>query len=203
MVDYRKMTIDTYDRSAKALAQYFKGIGARVLDIDIAFNLLEQTSANPRVVEIGCGDGRDAVDIISRTNHYLGFDISEGMIQIARQELPDAHFEIGDAVTFEYPPNTDIVFAFASILHLDKDEVSQVLSKVHQSLNPGGVFYVSAKYMPEYKQSVKKDQYGERMFYFYNPDILKELSKGIFTSVFEDQKTIGSTDWFEIALRKA
>lgn len=200
--NYRDITIETYNRSAPALAEYFKGIGSRVEDIDRAFNLAGNPP-NPSVVEIGCGDGRDAKEIVRRTQNYVGFDISEGMIEIAQNYLAGARFETADAVTYEYPENTDIVFAFASLLHLDKNESQQVIGKVQQSLKPGGVFYISSKYRSEYSEEIKKDQYGERLFYFYNPELIKGLAGRNYESVFEDQQIIGSTEWFEIALRKA
>lgn len=200
-MDYRKITVDTYNKSAPALAQYFQGIGSRIFDIDKAFELIGD-KVNPTIVEIGCGDGRDAKEIIRRTPNYVGFDISEGMIKIANEYVPGARFEVADAVSFNYPKNTDIVFAFASLLHLDKNEVRQVLDKVHYSLNKGGVFYISLKYMSEYSQGIKKDQYGERLFYFYNPSLIKELAGSKYEPVFENLQTIGKTDWFEIALKK-
>ncbi|MGI9028256.1 MAG: class I SAM-dependent methyltransferase, partial [Candidatus Saccharimonadales bacterium] len=186
MKNYRNVTIDTYNKSAQALADYFQGIGSRVTDIERAFDLAGNPK-DPSVVEIGCGDGRDAKEIVRRTNNYVGFDISDGMIKIARNYVPEAHFEVADAVSYEYPKNTDIIFAFASLLHLDKEEVEQVLSSVWQSLNTGGIFYISSKYQPEYSEGIKKDQYGERLFYFYNADLMKEIACSNYISVFEDR----------------
>lgn len=201
MKNYRQITIDTYNNSAKSLAEYFQGIGSRVRDIDTAFGLIGNPS-DPSIVEIGCGDGRDAKEIISRTANYIGFDISEAMIKIAKDYVPGARFEISDAVTFNYPTNTDIVFAFASLLHLDRDEVGQVLGKVHRSLKKDGIFYISSKYSPEYSKGIKNDQYGERLFYFYNSELIKELAGDKYESVFENLQTLGKTEWFEIALKK-
>ena len=36
----RRQTTETYDRSAPALAEYFKGIGPRTADINLVFDLL-------------------------------------------------------------------------------------------------------------------------------------------------------------------
>lgn len=199
--NYRQITVETYDKSALALAEYFKGIGSRVDDIEKALELAGNPSS-PRIVEIGCGDGRDAKEIIKRTSNYVGFDISEGMINIAREYVPNAHFEVSDAVSYNYPDKTNIVYAFASLLHLDKNEISEVLNKVHESLKSNGIFYISSKYMPEYSEKIKSDQYGERLFYFYNPELIKDIAGDGYESVYETRQTLGSTEWFEIALRK-
>lgn len=201
MTDLRQLTIETYNNSAKELAEYFSGIGARTEDIKRAFEL-NDNHKYARVLEIGCGDGRDAVEIVKMAAWYEGFDISKELIRIAKSRLPDAKFTVADAADFPYPPNLDIIFAFASLLHLDSEEVSAVLQKAHDSLNPGGIFYISLKYRAKYTSEVKKDHFGERLFYFYSPEIIKALAGNNYVTAFNDRKTIGHTDWFEIALRK-
>ncbi|HSX36987.1 MAG TPA: class I SAM-dependent methyltransferase [Patescibacteria group bacterium] len=201
MKDWRQATTDTYDKSAKELAEYFRGIGPRVKYIDFAF----QAAGNPakaRVVEIGCGDGRDAKEIIKRSSWYLGFDISRELIKLARQHVPEAKFEVADAATFNYPKDLDVVFAFASLLHLDNKELQTVLQKVLGALKPGGVFYISLKYQSEYTKEVKKDRFGERLFYFYNEGLIQELAGSGYETVKAWRETIGHTEWFELALRK-
>lgn len=202
MDNLRQQTIDTYNDSAKELAEYFRGIGPRVKYIDMAFEL----AGNPqsaRCVEIGCGDGRDAKEIVKRAGWYLGFDISRELIKLAKAHVPEGEFEVADAATFEFPANLDIVFAFASVLHLNSNEVKNVLARVHASLKPGGVFYISLKYRPNYVQEVKEDQYGKRLFYFYNADIIAELAGKDYEVAKTWREVHGHTDWFEIALKSA
>src|SRR5206468_3450148 len=135
MSDIRKRTIDTYNQSAKRLAAYFQGLGARVSDIEQALDLAGRPQ-NARVVEIGCGDGRDAKEIVKRVGWYRGFDISEELIKLAEESLAGSCFEVADATEYGFPGNLDVVFAFASLLHLDKNEVRAVLGRVHESLKP-------------------------------------------------------------------
>lgn len=201
-VDWRTRTIETYNQSAEALARYFEGIGPRIKYINRGIGLLDTHTTNPNIVEIGCGDGRDASDITTKTTNYIGFDISPSFIDIAKAKVPEAHFEVADAVDFDYPENTDIVFAFASMLHLDRDEFGHVLSKVHTALNPDGIFYISTKYSLNYCSGVKKDVYGERMFYYYDVDTVRELSQDKYSIDFIDIEQRGDTQWLEIALRK-
>lgn len=197
----RQQTIDTYNSSAEALAEYFSGIGPRVKYIDTALRLAGEPEA-PRVLEIGCGDGRDATEITKKAGWYQGFDISKELIRIARARLPEADFVVADAVDFIYPNDLDVVFAFASLLHLNKDEFKSVLEKVHKALKPAGIFYISLKYRDEYSSEVKKDQYGERLFYFYNGDVVRQLAEEAYEVVAEEIETIGHTKWLEIALKK-
>ncbi len=197
----REATVETYNRSATELAAYFAGIGSRIKDIEIAFQLAGDP-ADANVMEIGCGDGRDAEAIVERAGRYVGFDISEGMIGLARARLSDARFEVADALDFTYPENTDIVFAFASLLHLDQEEVSKVFGNVAQNLNPGGIFFVSIKYAAEYRKLIQEDRFGKRLYYLYNRELLEDLAGEDYQTVYAEKSILGNTEWLEIAFRK-
>ncbi len=201
-MDWDKKTIETYDQFATQLAKYFSGIGPRVKYIERALKLAKAANGQARVVEIGCGDGRDAAEIIKRVAFYEGFDPSEGLLKIARKNLPQASFVLANSLSYNYPANIDVVFAFASLLHVNKEDLKSTFVKVAKSLRPGGILYLSLKERAEYKKEVKKDEYGERMFYFYNQQTISELSKDLFKPVFIDHEHIGSTDWLEIALQR-
>jgi trans-aconitate methyltransferase len=201
MTDWQAETTKTYDDSATELAEYFKGIGPRKIYIDLAFKLIGN-KAHAKVVEIGCGDGRDAAEILKRTDDYIGFDPSQGMIEIARKNLPDVSFEVSDAQSFIYPENADIVLAFASLLHVDIKGLERVIERVSRSLSSGGIFYMSLKESEHYEEKIKEDQYGRRMFYYYSVKDILGVSKEYFDPVAEIHETIGHTQWFELGLRR-
>ena len=95
-MNWHNKTVETYDQSAEQLAEYFKGIGPRVDDIECALNL----AGNPhsaRVIEVGCGDGRDAEEIVKRVKFYEGIDPSEGLLALAKRKVPDTTFIKADA----------------------------------------------------------------------------------------------------------
>ena len=201
MEDLRQTTIDTYNRSAEALAEYFRGIGPREKYIDIAFEL----AGNPdqaNVLEIGCGDGRDAKAIVARTPNYLGVDISEELVRIAQSHVPEGRFEVADAAEYDFPRNLDIVFAFASLLHLNKSELQTVFSGVAKVLRPAGIFYISSKYRPQYTEEIKEDRFGRRLFYYYNAEEMAALAGTNYEVARTWREMRGHTDWFELALRR-
>ncbi len=197
----REITVETYNKSAAAMAEFFRGIGSRVQDIETAFRLAGNPQ-EPNVLEIGCGDGRDALEITRLTDRYIGFDISDAMINLAREHVPGAQFYVGDAVDFPYPSETDIIFAFASLLHLDRDEVQQVFKTAADSLKKGGLFFISLKYASEYQRLVQEDRFGKRIFYLYNQQIIDELAGDSFQTVYAAKSVKGSTEWLETGLQK-
>jgi SAM-dependent methyltransferase len=196
-------TVETYNQSAEALSEYFRGIGPRTEHINKAFELAGNPD-NAKVLEIGCGDGRDAAEIVKRANWYIGFDISKSMIELAEQHVPDADFEVADAVHYNYPPDMDIVFAFASLLHIKNDDMGRVMNKVADSLRVGGIFYLSLKHAPQYTPTIKEDQHGRRLFYLYSEDEIQSIAdvSGYFETVSLEKEVIGSTTWLEMALMR-
>jgi SAM-dependent methyltransferase len=199
-MNWNAKTIQTYDTSAEALAEHFKDRGPRVHDIELALKLAD-APRGARVIDIGCGDGRDAAEIIKRTAWYEGFDPSEGLLKLARRKLPQTSFVRADALSYNYPSNLDVVYAFASLLHVNQADLKKVFEKVSKALRKGGIFYISLKERAAYAEEVKKDKHGERMFYHYNVALIKELAGKEFSTVAEDHQTIGKTNWFTIALK--
>ena len=163
---------------------------------------LVRAGGDAKVVEIGCGDGRDAEEIVKRVGWYEGFDPSLGLLQLARERLPSASFVEADALSYDYPKGVDIVFAFASLLHVNKANVAKVSQKVRESLRPDGIFYLSLKERADYEEELVADQLGERMFYYYNPEIIRGLAGASFKAIYEEHYKIDDTPWFSMAMRK-
>ena len=195
----KNFTENTYDKAARGYTKKFKDIGVRSLDVDKAFTFV--TKKNPFVVEIGCGAGREAEYILTKTNSYVGMDISEGMLEVAQENLPNAHFIKADIASYQFPQDLDIVFAFASLLHSSREELQVVFKRIYESLNEGGVVYVSLKRKDEYSSAVVEDAYGPREFYYYTRETLLEIAGDNFEEVFyEEQERI--EPWFTMILKK-
>jgi SAM-dependent methyltransferase len=196
-------TIKVYDKAATELAEHFAGVGPRINDIEIALKLAKMPPNSAKVIEIGCGDGRDAKEISKRVAWYEGFDPSQKMLDIAvGRHIKNGSFVIGDAINYDYPKSLDVVYSFASLLHSNRQDLPVIFDKVAGALKTGGIFYISLKERDEYTEEIKNDDYGSRMFYYYNPDIIKQIAGNQFECLYEDKQKIGKTDWFTIALKK-
>jgi len=180
------------------MADKFNTIGARLVDIERGFSYV--ATKNPFVLEIGCGNGRDALEILKRTDRFLGIDISESMIELAKRTAPEVAFAVADIEQFAFPPDIDLIFSFASLLHSDLASIDRILSSASNSLTEGGVFYISLKYGEG--QVTKTDEFGIRTFYFYKPDDIHSLMRGNYTVLWEDVHDLRGQKWFSIALRR-
>jgi SAM-dependent methyltransferase len=153
-------------------------------------------------LEIGCGNGRDAKEILRFTDDYIGMDISEGMIKLAREYLPNAEFLVADIETSDFPKNIDIIFAFACLLHLDKLAVKDVLLKAHNYLNENGIFYISVKH-DKYQEKIQIDEFGKRVFYYYKEEDFEKLALETgYNIIYKDIRLLRGVDWLTIALKK-
>lgn len=196
----KTQTLQTYNNQAAAMAAKFGAIGVRSADIQKGFSYLHQE--NPFVLEIGCGSGRDATEILKHTNQYLGMDASVEMLKLAQEANPEAHFVLADIEAFEFPTSIDLIFAFASLLHSDREAVREIFGRAKAVLKPGGIYYISLKEASEYQEVQVEDQFGTRTFYYYTPTLIQELAGTGYQTVWEDHQKIGTQDWFTLVLKR-
>ena len=137
---------DAEDRAA-ALKVHIKELadaGANEEDADLveARSALAaaQRDARRRVVDLGCGAGRDYPAFEERGADYLGVDASEGMLTVARERFPEATFEAQDLAERGF----DGAFANASLQHVPTPALPNALTNIYACLRPGGVLLISA-----------------------------------------------------------
>ena len=100
------------------------------------------------ILDAGCGPGRDAKAFKELGYAVYAMDASQAMVEHCR-------IIIGDRVTLatfqEYTTEIkfDGIWACASLLHLEPEELKSVITKFAGFLKPGGVFFMSFKYGTE------------------------------------------------------
>lgn len=196
-------TIATYNNSAKAFAAYFAGVGLRIDIIKEAFEL----AGNPkdaRVVEVGCGDGRDAEGIVPRVKWYEGFDPSIEFVKLARQRSLDASFIQADALSYNYPADLDVIFGFASYLHLNQEDFAKACRKAAESLRVGGIFAITLKEKDAYQEELVEDEFGKRWFYYYDEATVKRVLGEKFEIVKVEHQILKhkTAKWLVVMARK-
>lgn len=105
------------------------------------------------VLEIGCGTGSTALVHAPKVKHLLAIDFSKNMIDIAKRKFSESQVSNLDfrvATLFDLPDDDesfDAVLAL-NVLHL-MDDVEAVIQKVHQLLEPNGLFVSSTPFLAE------------------------------------------------------
>jgi len=97
-----------------------------------------------RILDLGCGSGRDTIAFRQAGFEVVPVDGSEGMCRVAESNT-GSEVRMIDFMSLDYEGEFDGVWACSSLLHLSSDVLPQVLGLVHRSLRCGGVFYTSFK----------------------------------------------------------
>ena len=105
-----------------------------------AENLLELLSpkSGERILDLGCGTGQLTEQISRSGTKIMGIDSSQNMIEKARQNYPDLHFNVADARNFQVDRSFDAVFSNATLHWVP--EADAVIDRIYQSLKAGGRF---------------------------------------------------------------
>jgi SAM-dependent methyltransferase len=89
-----------------------------------------------RTIDVGCGVGNNCH--LFPAPGYLGLDISEEYVRMARRSHPDREFIVADATT-QFPSRTfDLVVVNSLLHHLDESQVLAVLGQATRSLSTRG-----------------------------------------------------------------
>lgn len=97
------------------------------------------------VVDLGCGSGIWAAELMRRGYQVLGIDSSRSMIELARKQAPAARFVNVSFLSAKLPV-CDAVTAIGEVFNYTFDgrnsrsELASLFRRVHDALRPGGAF---------------------------------------------------------------
>lgn len=107
---------------------------------------LETIAQGGRILEVGCGSGRQSLPMAMAGGVVLGVDISEEMLRVARKKaaaqglLDRVNFVVADADNLPVAPESFSHLAIVGALHHMEDP-RRTLRAVLRSLAPGGRFF--------------------------------------------------------------
>jgi SAM-dependent methyltransferase len=134
-------TIEYYNNNAD---QFFDSTFS--LDLKQLYTaFLNELDSGVKLLDAGCGSGRDSLYFKHQGYDVTSFDASKALVQKAEKLL-------GQPVLFntfqniKFTDHFDGIWACASLLHVAKDEITSIMSKLSNALTESGVMYVSFKY---------------------------------------------------------
>ena len=95
------------------------------------------------ILDIGVGSGLDLKFFNEQGFQVFGNEISEKMVDVAKNNVPEAQFFIGDFLKYNFPQKFDGIYAQAFIHLFPKAEVGEVFSKMFSLLNSKGLIHFS------------------------------------------------------------
>ena len=134
-------TLDDYRHNAEAFRE-----GTREHDVSQNIQaLLRHIEGAPplRILDFGCGPGRDLCALRALGHLPTGLDGAEPFVAMARADsgCPVLH---QDFLALDLPAAAfDGIFANASLFHIPSHELPRVLTQLHAALRPRGVLFTS------------------------------------------------------------
>jgi len=134
-------TISTYEQTADSFWE-----GTR--DHDVSQNIEAllsaiQGEAPHRILDFGCGPGRDLADLSQRGHTAIGLDGCTSFCRMARDHSGCEVWE-QNFLSLQLPQNHfDGIFANATLFHVPRAHLLRVLGELRASLRPGGVLFSS------------------------------------------------------------
>lgn len=169
--------------------------------------LLRLLPGRARVLDLGCGAGVPWTRRLATRFDVEGVDLSEAQLRLARRNVPEASFAVGDMATLERAAGSfDAVTAFYSVSHLPRDQHAGLFGRIASWLKPGGLFLATlgASDSPDWTG----EWLGVRMFFSsYDADTNRaavvapgfDLVAGEVVAVDEPE---GTVDFLRVLARK-
>ena len=136
-----KITIDYYENNAESFTQ-----GTLDVDFtDVQDWFLDYIPECGRILDFGCGSGRDTAYFLKKGYMVDAIDGSEKLCKIASDNtgIDVKHMLFQELDAFD---EYDGIWACASIIHLPKETLKIVFKKMICAIKPAGHIYVSFKY---------------------------------------------------------
>lgn len=159
---------------------------------------------NAHILDAGCGSGRDAKAFMEMGYKITAIDASSEMAQIASrltgQRCPVLAFQ-----NMEFCSEFNGIWACASLVHVPKAEMRDVLRRFVRAIRAGGSLYVS---LTEGEGERISDD--GRFFNYYTREsflavtsLFPLLEETLFWKTHDAVKRLASTSWLNFLFRKA
>lgn len=156
-----------------------KGIDSSVQDF---YRFLKKNKIQGKVLDIGCGNGRNSVYFASKGFDVLGIDFTKAAVSIAeryaKSKKSKANFKVMNVLSdnFKFKQKFDIVLDCGCLHHIRRKYWKKYLKNVLESVKKGGYFYLHGFSDNSHKLGFVKK--GQRY----------KLKKGHYTCFFSDEE---------------
>jgi SAM-dependent methyltransferase len=134
-------TINYYEKNAD---EFFNNSVNASMD-EVADKFLKLVKPGGKILDAGCGSGRDALYFLRRGYKVEAFDLSPSLAEKA-SALTGIKVEVMGFMDLNVEATYDGVWACASLLHLEEIEVEPAFIKLVKALKSNGILYASFKY---------------------------------------------------------
>lgn len=190
-------TIDYYNQNADSFIQ--ETVSVDFKETQDKFLML---LAGKKVLDFGCGSGRDTKYFLNAGLDVVAIDGSEELCKSA-SAYTGIHVKHMLFQELDEVDCYDGIWACSSILHLTKDELRIVMNKMSRAIKPNGIIYTSFKY-----GNFEGERNG-RYFTDFTLEAFKDFVKDVKEIAIEEYWITGDVrtgreeeKWLNLILRK-
>lgn len=135
------INVDWYDRNA---VRYSEGADKCNPRSDMSA-FLSTLRPGARILDAGCGNGRDMLEMLNQGFRVEGFDASAEMCRLAQEKTGVAPRHMRFSEYEDAPDSWDGIWAMASLVHVSPEDLPDVVNALRSSLKPGGTLFAALK----------------------------------------------------------
>lgn len=130
------------------------------------------------VLDIGCGPGI-YMKLLDQDYNVSGVDISEGMLSVARNELPNNTFYYGNFLSLNFPNKYQAIYSISVLEYVPVSKIHLFFKKCADNLNKDGLLFI------QYPHAIKKFDlyYPDRNYINYSPTLITKIAQKYFTVI--------------------
>jgi SAM-dependent methyltransferase len=130
-------------------------------------HFLDHIPQGGRILDAGCGSGRDVKYFKDKKYKVSAFDASAQLAALA-SKYSDITVDVKKFDEINYMLEFDAVWACASLVHLNKKALTLAIKHLSRACKDGGIIFMSLK-------ATVSEQYDDRTFYKQNIDDIEAI----------------------------
>ncbi len=156
MTSEQQQTINSYNKTA---AEYASTIGSLTNYNHTYDCFASYLRDGNRLLDLACGPGQISAYLKKHLPlEIVGIDLSDTMLTLAREKIPDGQFYNKSIITYyEEQPFDAVVLGFG-LPYLSEDQAIQCLENIERSLKNNGLIYLS--FMSGNGSKLEKTSFG-------------------------------------------
>lgn len=208
ITEVEKETVQSYNAIAESRHQSLNDTRFWITE----FQQLVGSCPNPSLLDLGCGDCREAAlyqSLYGNLINYVGLDLSRGMLESAHQrQLSNPFLVNADMYSLPFSPDSfKYIWAAASLIHTPKNQISEQLTEIKRCLTSDGQIFFAMRHGEGSRWEEGRTPLDHRYFVYWTEaefcSLLTASGFGVESSNVDTTKDVRGMAWLKVFAAKA